>query len=273
MVKIKTNLLKLKEMYYLPNHYRIVQQFFVPTAIVGGIGNIFFYLFLVSFSNYWESIILRIIVVFLFLSLLLFPTKKELNRMQEWLYEMILFLNLPVFFIIYLFMNEANIYWAISLFLASVLYGLMSHPSKALVLFPLSFLITLPLLTKILPFDQAVVHLWIQLFVASYFVCIIMNIFMTVFRGTIFALEQSRSDIEDKKMALEHALADVKTLSGILPICSFCKQIRNDAGYWQQVEQYVTEHSDVLFSHSICEECAKKHYGYIKGEGDGGERS
>ncbi len=50
------------------------------------------------------------------------------------------------------------------------------------------------------------------------------------------------------------------TLQGIVPICSFCKQIRDDQGYWNQVEAYIAEHTDAEFSHGICPECQKKHY-------------
>jgi len=54
---------------------------------------------------------------------------------------------------------------------------------------------------------------------------------------------------------LEDALARVKQLSGLLPICAYCKKIRDDQHYWQQVEIYVTEHTDVQFSHGICPDC------------------
>ena len=63
-----------------------------------------------------------------------------------------------------------------------------------------------------------------------------------------------------QKLALEKALREIKQLSGIIPICASCKKIRNDKGYWQQVEQYITEHSDAMFSHGLCPECVKKHY-------------
>jgi PAS domain-containing protein len=59
---------------------------------------------------------------------------------------------------------------------------------------------------------------------------------------------------------LQQALAEIKTLSGLLPICSYCKKIRDDKGYWNQIESYISRHSDVLFSHSICPECLKIHY-------------
>lgn len=54
---------------------------------------------------------------------------------------------------------------------------------------------------------------------------------------------------------LEEALSKVKQLSGLLPICSYCKRIRSDDDYWQQVDRYVAEHSEVRFSHGICPEC------------------
>jgi len=55
-------------------------------------------------------------------------------------------------------------------------------------------------------------------------------------------------------------LNQVKTLSGLLPICAHCKNIRDDQGYWHNVEEYIHEHSDVDFSHGICPDCIKKYY-------------
>lgn len=60
---------------------------------------------------------------------------------------------------------------------------------------------------------------------------------------------------------LQNAIAEIKTLRGILPICSSCKKIRDDKGYWNQIESYIHDHSDARFSHSICPECTKKLYG------------
>jgi len=59
---------------------------------------------------------------------------------------------------------------------------------------------------------------------------------------------------------LKQSLADVKQLQGILPICSSCKKIRDDKGYWHQVEVYISEHTEADFSHGLCEECAHKLY-------------
>jgi DNA-binding response OmpR family regulator len=65
--------------------------------------------------------------------------------------------------------------------------------------------------------------------------------------------------LADRIAELEHALAHVTRLQGLLPICMYCKSIRKDQNYWQQVEGYISEHSGASFSHSICPECRKKH--------------
>ena len=59
---------------------------------------------------------------------------------------------------------------------------------------------------------------------------------------------------------LKKAISEVKQLSGLLPICASCKKIRNDKGYWEQIEVYIQDHSETEFSHGICPECEKKLY-------------
>jgi sigma-B regulation protein RsbU (phosphoserine phosphatase) len=59
---------------------------------------------------------------------------------------------------------------------------------------------------------------------------------------------------------LQDALENVKKLSGLIPICSKCKKIRDDKGYWNQIEIYISEHSDALFTHGLCDECTKTMY-------------
>lgn len=83
---------------------------------------------------------------------------------------------------------------------------------------------------------------------------------------TVRARVNTHITLRKQQLQLEQALAEVKTLSGFLPICSFCKKIRDDEGYWQQLEQYISEHSEALFTHGFCEECAEKHYGELMGE-------
>lgn len=75
-------------------------------------------------------------------------------------------------------------------------------------------------------------------------------------------VERVRAEAEREKLIaeLQEALSQVKQLSGLLPICASCKKIRNDQGYWEDVEVYVRDHSEAQFSHSICPECMKKLY-------------
>ncbi len=71
-------------------------------------------------------------------------------------------------------------------------------------------------------------------------------------------LKQAGAEREKLIRELKEALDKVQQLSGFLPICSYCKKIRNDKGYWEQLETYITSHSEVLFSHGMCTECAEK---------------
>lgn len=99
-------------------------------------------------------------------------------------------------------------------------------------------------------------------------------------RGRVFAWDRdgnpirrigTHKDITDRKMIefereeliqkLNKAVKDVKTLGGLIPICSSCKKIRDDKGYWNQLEAYFEQHSTALFSHSLCPECMDEIYG------------
>ncbi len=89
-------------------------------------------------------------------------------------------------------------------------------------------------------------------------------------KGEIVGAIESIRDITDQVRAeeererliseLRKAISDIKKLSGLLPICSSCKKIRDDNGYWKQIESYIKENSEAQFSHGICPECAKKLY-------------
>lgn len=96
--------------------------------------------------------------------------------------------------------------------------------------------------------------------------------------GTIIAgIAVARNVDERKKLEMEReklinelteALANVKTLSGLIPICASCKKIRQDSGYWQQIEAYIGDHSEARFSHGICPDCAIKLYPEVFAELD-----
>ena len=80
--------------------------------------------------------------------------------------------------------------------------------------------------------------------------------------------QRKRAEEERKRLIdeLQEALSEVKTLQGIIPICTQCKKIRDDDGYWQRVEQYIQARSDVLFTHGICDDCARKIYPWFDDE-------
>jgi ligand-binding sensor domain-containing protein len=81
-----------------------------------------------------------------------------------------------------------------------------------------------------------------------------------LYRLRVWQLIQKEKELQD---GIQEALANVKTLSGLLPICANCKKIRNDKGYWDQIEGYIQKHSDAQFTHGICPECAEKLYGDV----------
>lgn len=91
---------------------------------------------------------------------------------------------------------------------------------------------------------------------------------LCVFVMAVFMIDKMRKSLNaERKIAtdLRGAMAQIKTMSGLIPICSWCKQIRNDQGYWEQIEKYIEEHSDAGFTHGICEACARKLYPEIYG--------
>lgn len=76
------------------------------------------------------------------------------------------------------------------------------------------------------------------------------------------ALHRHRADLEQERLVreLRRALARVKTLERLLPICMHCKRIRDDEGYWMTIDAYITKHTDVQFSHGICQVCLTERY-------------
>jgi len=92
-------------------------------------------------------------------------------------------------------------------------------------------------------------------------------IFGVVIAVTVSQRRKVEKEREELILRLQDALAHVKTLSGLLPICANCKRIRDDQGYWRNVEAYVRDHSEAEFTHGLCPECARKLYPEYAGEG------
>lgn len=76
----------------------------------------------------------------------------------------------------------------------------------------------------------------------------------------MMTLRRLNAELTNRNQELQAALAKVKQLSGLLPICASCKKIRDDEGYWQDVASYIREHSEAEFTHGLCPDCAEKLY-------------
>ena len=76
--------------------------------------------------------------------------------------------------------------------------------------------------------------------------------------GDLLSLRRTNDALQRRTKELEEALAKIKTLRGLIPICASCKKIRSDKGFWQQLEDYLTEHSEADFTHGICPECLEQ---------------
>lgn len=77
---------------------------------------------------------------------------------------------------------------------------------------------------------------------------------------SITSLQNTLQEKESLIAELQEATREIQTLKGILPICSYCKKIRDDNGHWNQLERYIHKHSEANFSHSICPQCLVRHY-------------
>lgn len=88
---------------------------------------------------------------------------------------------------------------------------------------------------------------------------IITMIIFLVFGLFIFSLRRLK-EIRTTRNELQNALSQIKELKGIIPICSSCKSIRNDDGFWEQVDVYIQKNTDAKFTHGMCQECINKHY-------------
>lgn len=94
-------------------------------------------------------------------------------------------------------------------------------------------------------------------------------LYIWLYRPLVMQIEERKSaeaELEKTVKELTAALDNVQMLSGLLPICAWCKNIRNDQGYWQQLETYLSEHTEAEFSHGICPDCAKKIYAELEEE-------
>lgn len=85
-----------------------------------------------------------------------------------------------------------------------------------------------------------------------------MGDFSEAFNSMVVKLDEKDRALKEKIEELEEALSNIKTLKGLIPICAYCKQVRDDQGYWSKVETYLSKHSEAEFSHGICKPCGDK---------------
>ena len=74
--------------------------------------------------------------------------------------------------------------------------------------------------------------------------------------------DRKHTETERERLAdeLQQALSEVKTLRGLIPVCAWCKKIRNDQGYWSRMEAFIREHSQAVVSHGVCPDCARAYF-------------
>lgn len=115
----------------------------------------------------------------------------------------------------------------------------------------------------------------VVLLLISGYVFVLLYLFSGRIENELAAYHSDLESLVDKRTSeLRQALDEVKTLSGLVPICSYCKNIRDDRGYWNKLETYLSEHLETRFSHSICDDCLKKHYSdYIEEDNKGSDPS
>jgi hypothetical protein len=105
-------------------------------------------------------------------------------------------------------------------------------------------------------------HFYETFWFYSFVLIALVGIIYGLFRLRVLQLTRREKELQKR---IQEALANIKTLGGLIPICSNCKKIRDDKGYWDQLEGYIQSHSEVTFSHGICPDCAQKLYPEVFG--------
>jgi class 3 adenylate cyclase len=193
---VRKNFISANLRFYFEQDYRLMQRTLVLFAFAGFVGHFLFYFVLSNLTDYWESIGLRIAAAVLFGSLLLLPRQRKFNAVEIWYYEVVYVLVFPTFFIINLFQNDVNVYWAISVMFAAIPYGLLTHPPKALILYPVSIVITSVILFGIngrLPglIDAIFIHF------PAYFMVILLGLIQTTIRKAYSVADRERHHSEE----------------------------------------------------------------------------
>ena len=146
---------------------------------------------------------------------------------------------------------------------------LLAPPYDTLVL-GASFLVVIGLLTTEQIYPSIIIpylsdsHRFLDVAI-SLMICLIITTILVRLVVKEYQAERARNEVLYKqaikdKLALEKAFTEIKVLQGILPVCSFCKKIRDEHSEWHAIEHYISDHSEARFSHGFCPDCAKEHY-------------
>lgn len=159
-----------------------------------------------------------------------------------------------------------------------ILFGDGYHEAKAKIMEPINtfleeldrrtheevnreaFHLQLFLFTQILTFAATISIVILLMRTAKKYHTSMVDLLSSTVRERTAELERSNDDLKQEIEEREKAEQKIRVLKGLLPICSSCKNIRDDRGYWNQIEIYIHEHSEAKFTHGICPDCAKKLY-------------
>jgi ABC-type nickel/cobalt efflux system permease component RcnA len=120
------------------------------------------------------------------------------------------------------------------------------------------------ILEKVVEFSKRYEHYEIDEIISTSLVLVFALLWITIKNNK--KVLRLNTELEKKSKKLEDAIAEIKQLNGILPLCSYCKRIRDDSGSWEQVDTYLQKHSEADISHSLCPDCLKEHYPQISKE-------
>lgn len=262
------------------------KEIFIRSLIIIGLPILFFFGIQDLYqSNYITSGIVLVLVLILFF--LLFELNRKPEDSKKVLSQGIIirfFLVIFIFFLLHIIGFEKSLSKLPWFLIFPVLIFSITNIKEALIWTFFILLILIPILFSVdleSSLDE-IYSLKIRLLTIFGVLTCVTLITNTIIRLAIENLIDSKKriqdtnirlnkEINDRKLAekerkkvvidLQTALENIKTLNGLLPICSKCKKIRDDKGYWNNLETYIQKHSNALFTHSICQECSDELYG------------
>ncbi len=198
--------------------------------------------------NYFIVGVLEIVTSLLFMTINLHLLFSRKNTTFPSTFILLIFLLLTPYLFITGGLFDTGIFWLI---IFPIVYFFFKGSREGLIWFAIHFLIiiTIIIITQFGLIEIPYVNK----------TCFFLVVVMTV--GAVFTYLYEK--------IIEKNVTDIKILRGLIPICSVCKKIRDDRGYWNNLEKYIREHSDATFTHGICDECADIHYPVDDEEDDG----